>query len=168
MSPKRPHIRRSLSLLIATVATVATATPAASALGGVQAHASAAVAGRAVYLSGITSQGWPIVIKESGNGKKLSVVEAALWLSCSAGDQFAWPDGWFRLPVGSRGRVLIEAAQPPDKQLSIEGGTDSFRGRLNRSAETFTGVWEDQVTFSMPNGQSDSCDSGRVTFTARL
>jgi hypothetical protein len=116
-------------------------------------------------LGGITSQGWPVVIKVSKNSRKITAVRLGLDLHCTSGLDLPFGDGFVRLPVTPTGKVkataIITASSP------VTGGTDALSGRLNRSAGTFTGVWDLHLNFS-DNGQSDSCDSGRVTFTAVL
>jgi hypothetical protein len=70
-----------------------------------------------------------------------------------------------RLSIGATGKVNASAIVTAPSPMT--GGTDTLSGRLNRSARTFTGVWDLHLNFS-DNGQSYSCDSGRVTFTVVL
>jgi len=130
--------------------------------------ASAPVAGR--VLGGATSQTWPVVLAISGDGKSVNAALAGLVLSCSSGASLPLVDGWAKLPIGPNGSVHAAAAIPPSSGsgVSLTGGSHSFTGKLNRKRATFSGVWQLQLAFSLSNGQTDQCDSGRVSFSARL
>jgi hypothetical protein len=121
-------------------------------------------------LGGLTSQGWPVVMEVAKTGKRLAMVGAGLDMSCTSGYRFSIPDGWRRLPLSATGKVKVAATLPPvpGTPASLTGGTDSFSGRLDRRHATFSGVWELQLIYSLGAGQTDQCDSGRVTFLARL
>lgn len=125
-------------------------------------------AARAVFLGGFTSQNEPVVIDVAKSWKSIPMMRIAFDMRCTSGNTPAFTDFWARLPVGAHGRVRVGYTIPPSSTNSIEGGTDSLSGTLNRRRETFSGVWRLQITFSEPNGQSDSCDSGTVAFTASL
>jgi hypothetical protein len=121
-------------------------------------------------LGGLTSQGWPVVLEVSGNGKHFSLIRTGLAMRCTSGDSFALLAGGPNLPIGSDGRTRDTAQIPPSpgSPISLIGGTETFGGRLNRKRSTFAGTWQLHLTFLLANGQMDQCDSGRVKLTARL
>jgi hypothetical protein len=121
-------------------------------------------------LGGFTSQGWPAVVEISKNGKRIEVVGIGLDMSCTSGSQFGLRDGWTRLPFGPGGKIHASVVVPPSPSSgeSLTGGSDSVTGTLNRKRSTFSGVWDLVLTFKDSTGHADKCDSGRVTFSARL
>jgi len=121
-------------------------------------------------LGGFTSQGWPVVLAISNNSKGIVTAGAGLDMSCASGASFGVPDRWRNLPIGPNGVVHVSDSigAQQGSGASITGGTDSLTGKFNRKRGTFAGVWQLHLTFSMPNGQTDTCDSGRVTFTVAL
>ncbi len=121
-------------------------------------------------LGGFTSQGWPVVIVISKDGKRIGLVETGLNMSCTSGDSFPLLDGWVRLPIAANGSVRGHTTIQPasGSAVSITGGSDSFTGKLNRKRDTFAGTWQLQMSLAQTNGQTDQCDSGLVRFTAKL
>jgi len=125
-------------------------------------------AGRA--LGGFTSQSQPVVLEISKSTKRLELAVADLQLTCSSGGQLIVRGGWLALPISASGQVHASRLIPPSggSASAVTGGSDNFSGKLNRKKATFSGTWQMQVAFSMPSGQTDQCQSGRVTFRARL
>jgi hypothetical protein len=121
-------------------------------------------------LGGFTSQSEPIVLEISKKDKRVDLAGTALDMTCTSGDQFTTADALVRLPISKQGKVHMTLVIPPSSgsPTSITGGTDTFSGKLNRENATFSGVWQLHLTFSLSGGQTDQCDSGRVTFKARL
>jgi hypothetical protein len=124
-------------------------------------------------LGGFTSQHLPVVLQISTQDKRLNLAGSALNLTCTSGTQFVIPDGWVKLPISKKGIVngsyRIPASPPPaGGTIGIIGGTDTFSGKLNAKKATFSGTWELKIEYSMPNNQTDQCDSGHVTFEAVL
>lgn len=143
--------------------------PARAATAGTNAQAVAVPAAGRV-LGGFTSQGWPIVVEISKNGKGIPLVGAGLEMRCASGNRYPLEDGWEQLPISTSGKVHAAVTIPPSagSSVSLTGGSDSLTGRVNRQRSTFSGVWQLHLTFGESSGQSDHCDSGRVTFTTRL
>jgi hypothetical protein len=186
MSIHNPRCRRRRigPVVLATLAAMATATSAAYASGdrsgkapaggptrvsGAAARAlasSAAAASAPQTLGGFTSQGWPAVVDFSKNHKQIRLVEAGLEMKCASGTSFSELDGWTRLAIPANGRVHVSSPIPPQTgtNASLTGGTDTFSGQFNRQRTRLTGTWELRQTFSLPNGQTDQCDSGPVGF----
>jgi hypothetical protein len=121
-------------------------------------------------LGGFTSQNWPVVLEVSSSGKRIGLAATTLAMSCTSGVSFPLGDGWQRLTIGPGGKVraLFTIPASAGSTVSITGGTDSFSGTLDRKRAMFTGSWDLQLNYSMSDGTTDQCDSGRVTFAARL
>jgi hypothetical protein len=124
-------------------------------------------------LGGLTSQQSPVILDISKNSKRIDKAVTDLELNCTSGDQFWIPDSWSRSPLDSRGSASVHLTIPPDTSggsngVTVTGGSDTFSGKLNRKTATFSGSWQLQLTFSMSDGTTDQCDSGLVTFEAKL
>jgi hypothetical protein len=173
-------LRRGLAVLLAVMATAASAVWARSpadhawvqtraAMTGANATA-VAVPTAGHVLGGFTSQGWPVVLEISGNGKRIALVATGLDMGCTSGSGGPLEDGWQQLPIRAKGKVHAAITLPPfaGATVSITGGSRSFSGRFNRARSAFSGQWRLHLDFKYSNGQTDHCDSGRVTFTATL
>ena len=132
--------------------------------------ARAATASSGTVLGGFTSQGWPVVVVFSKNEKRIAVVETGLEMTCASGENFAQLDGWAHLAIRANGGTHIAIAIPPKPgtSASVTGGSDSFTATVNRSRSKILGEWDLRLDFSLANGQTDQCDSGPVTFAAKL
>jgi hypothetical protein len=121
-------------------------------------------------LGGFTSQGWPVVIAISKDGKRINAIGIGLDMSCTSGLNYGLRDFGSSIRLGPRGKIHLTAVIPPSpgSGVSLTGGSDSLTGTLNRQRLTFSGVWELILMFKDSTGQVDKCDSGRVTFAARL
>jgi hypothetical protein len=143
---------------------------AAAAQAGTPHPALGPAAGR--VLGGLTAQGLPVVMAIAGNSKRIDGTKSVFQMHCTSGLDFMTPDSWARLPIRADGSVSITVAVPPIPASgagdAITGGSDSFVGKLDRKRATFSGVWQLHLNFATSNGQTDSCDSGHVTFKVRL
>ena len=124
-------------------------------------------------LAGFTSQKLPVVLQISKKDKRVDVIEAVFNMTCSSGDQLVLPAGWVKLPLSKKGVVNAAVEIPPSAPaagatVALTGGTDVFTGKLNAKKATLSGVWDLHLEFSLPNNQTDQCDSGPVTFRAVL
>jgi hypothetical protein len=162
-------------VLAATATAVSTvASGAFSERGSVQARSATATASAQAgatpvggqALGGFTSQGWPVVIEMSPNGKRIALVATGLEMRCTSGVRVPLEDAWFRLPIRPNGKVAGAITIRPSKLIT--GGSDSFSGMFNRRRSTFSGVWELDLKLVSSGGQTGQCDSGRVAFNARL
>lgn len=123
-------------------------------------------------LGGLTAQQLPMIATLSSNGRKMDT-EVVFGMHCTSGDLFTTPDGWIRIRVPSSGVVHASGAIAPvpassAKNDAITGGLDTLNGKLNPKRGIFSGSWELQLNYVSATGQSDACDSGRVSFTVRL
>ena len=173
------RFRRGLAVVfVATASTVSTGSASQADHASLEARiATVASSAQAVavpatgqVLGGFTSQGWPVVIKLSKNHKRIAQVRIGLEISCTSGLQFAVEDGRQGLPISASGKVRSALMLPPSpgSSASLTGGMSNFSGKLDRKHSTFSGVWQLRLTFSLSNGQTDQCDTGRVTFAAAL
>ena len=98
----------------------------------------------------------------------ISVAGIGLDMKCSSKAEFGLPDRWVRVPVPASGNFRDFATIPVSggSGSEITGGSDLFTGRLDRRRWTVTGTWDLKLAFQTSAGQSGTCDSGRVTFTA--
>ena len=124
-------------------------------------------------LGGVTSQGWPVVITLSSNGMWFARELLGLEMSCTSGNSFGAPAGGGRVAIGPNGSVNAAGTIPGSPAsagsgVGLTGGSESFTGRLNRKRGTFSGTWHMHLSFAMQGGQTDECDSGQVSLTARL
>jgi hypothetical protein len=124
-------------------------------------------------LGGFTSQQMPVVLQITKQDKRIGIAATTLEMNCTSGDQPLLPDNWIKLPLSKKGAVNATVQLPPSAPaagdtVGIAGGSDTFSGKLNAKKATFSGTWDLHIDFSMPNNQTDSCDSGRVTFRAVL
>ena len=158
------------ALAVATSLIMVTA-PAASANTFVQTHA----ASRDVTVTlgasygGVTSQEFPVVIDV--NRRRTRVVRAviAIRTSCTAGGTITTPDGYIRMVI-RRGR--FSASFGPSTQRNPDGTTTDFEGTIsgtvNSSRTKVSGTWSFKGTDRDASGAvTDTCDSGRVSWSAR-
>jgi hypothetical protein len=145
-----------MAMIPAVSASFADTTPAASTkvkLGGI--------------FGGNTSKGWPVVIKVSRNGKRVTEALAGMSSSCTTGADLVVSDGWRNLVI--RARRFTGTYSESDTQGSLVfQSSGTITGRLNRKRTRITGTWTQKVTIRETAGAIvDTCDSGRVTYTAR-
>lgn len=155
------RVRRGAALLIgATAAISCVFAPAAQ----------ARPAGAGPTLGGFTSQGLPVVVVPSTRGRRLVRIGISLEMTCTSFNQFFVPDQARDLPLTTAGAFNVSVVVRPKKESdgSVFAVTDRFSGRLHRKANTVTGTWHLHVDATPPGGPTDHCDSGAVSFTARL
>jgi hypothetical protein len=160
----RASIGRGVVIAVAgfALALLPAALPVASA-------SAAVVRGRPVdVLGGFTSQGWPVVADITTDGKVLEVSATGLHMSCTSGVAFNAEDAWGPLSIGARGAIhgRISVLPQAGSTVTLTGGSDTFTAKLNRARLTLAGVWHLHLNFRAADGQTDQCDSGRVTFRA--
>jgi hypothetical protein len=134
--------------------------------GEAQARLHGPAAGR--VLGGITkNQHEPVVVAVSKNANRVTVV-LDLDMTCTSGAQFTQEEIWPRLAVARNGFVHGASAIAPDTSAGLLGGSHSLTGLLDRKHAIFVGKAQLHVNYSLPNGQTDSCDSGAVSLSAVL
>jgi hypothetical protein len=127
-------------------------------------------AGPGPTLGGFTSQDLPVVVIPSADGRSLVRIGTVLNFACSSGERFLARDGFTHARLARDGGLRVTAVVPPTQGQdgSTYSVTDRVTGRLHRQARMFTGTWRQHVDFTQPGQPDDHCDTGPVTFTARL
>jgi hypothetical protein len=140
---------------------------AVHALGGGSAQA-APVGSGSGSLSGVTSQGYPVLFKISSNGQMLMLGKITLDVKCTSGTEIAEPDAFSRVPIKAGGglHVTLVAPPTPGPNGTSYTGKDTLTAKLNRERSKLTGTWRLRVDVSFPGGQRVRCDSGLVRFAA--
>jgi hypothetical protein len=131
-------------------------------------HAHLAAA-KGVAFGGITAQGWPVAFQLNGKGTQVRWAAIGLRLSCTSGDFTNQRDGYGRTPIrrNAFGTRFGPATQRNDDGTSIEG-SGSYHGAFNKARTTASGTWRLKLVFKDAAGAVvDSCDSGKVRWSAR-
>jgi hypothetical protein len=92
----------------ASAADVPRAVSLAAAQASLQRELTATITG-APILGGFTSQGGPVVLQVSSDGKRVQRAEIALVTRCTSDGEFVLPDALFRLGIRRNGRVRFTA-----------------------------------------------------------
>jgi hypothetical protein len=119
-------------------------------------------------LGGFTSQGWPIVVEVSGDRKVLLAAGIGIALPCTLGNTVAVSTGAGLLRIGKGGKISGSTTIPASTSdgVSMTGGTNSMTAVLDPKRWRVSGTWQMEMGFSSSTGQTNQCNSGRVTFTA--
>jgi hypothetical protein len=133
-----------------------------------RAHPAAAAAG--TTYGGLTSQGFPVIVDVSRNGRQVVRAVIAIRLSCTSGDTAIIPDRWTKLDVSKTGKFAI--AFGPETVRNSDGTTTDFEGKMsgafNRARTTISGKWQFKGTDHDTSGAvTDTCDSGSVSWKAK-
>lgn len=118
-------------------------------------------------LGGLTSQGFPVLVEVSSNGRQLKRAVAGIELRCSSGGRFAVSDRWTRVPVTRRGTFKATYRDSFTDEGAVVTVSDSFEGKLNARRTVLTGRWRNTMVVRDANGSVDTCDSGSVRVKAR-
>jgi hypothetical protein len=141
--------------LAAALAALLSATPAAAAPSGV------------VY-GGETTQDWPVVVQAARDRKSIAKLVIALSLKCGTGAPIVNRDRYDKLKLTAGGR--FENHYGPVTTKNGDGTTTDYRGsvtgRLTSARVTATSRLSGD--FHDAAGKlADTCDSGKVSWTAR-
>ena len=118
-------------------------------------------------LGGATSNGWPVVVELTRNGRMIKHAVAALSADCTQGGRFIYPSEWAFLRISRSGtfRTSWEDTDVYDgTQVHL---TETFTGKFNRARTRLTATMRASTTFRMPDGTEDVCDTGALKITAR-
>jgi hypothetical protein len=128
----------------------------------------ATIAG-APILAGFTSQGGPIVLQISNDGRRVQRAAIALVIRCTSGSGFVYPDALVRLSIRPNGRVrFARTASFLDSSGDLIKTSHSFGASVNRRQWTASGHWRVHLDVTTSTGRTDSCDTGSVSFHTRL
>jgi hypothetical protein len=157
------RVHRTVSLLAASVAALSVAASSAAAAYGRSARPTTTVFGA------VTSQEWPLLFEVNTARSLITRVQAVLNEQCSSGHtNYGVGSGDKDIPIKRTGSFSDSYTVGP---LALpEGATvtysDQIAGTFNKGRTRITGTWHESTTFTLSNGTSDTCDSGRVPFTA--
>jgi hypothetical protein len=118
-------------------------------------------------LGGSTSQGQPVVFELSRSGREVKRALVAIDLNCTSGGMLSLPDSY--LGVKLRGGRLKSSFTDSFVAEGVEyQRSGSVSGRMNRSHSAILGSWRLSLTIRDPQtGETDSCESGAVSYRAR-
>ena len=158
-------------LAVAALAAVAAAGPIAAAEGA----ASKAKAAQNFVFGGVTSSGYPVVIRLSRTGKQVVRAAIGLELKCQTPGDLTLPDVFEKLPIAA-GKFGVtygptEIAGDPATGVSKVVVSGFIKGRVNKNRTQIRGTWSLKVlaySAADPTGATvlDNCDSGVVSYTA--
>jgi hypothetical protein len=151
------------ALLLASAPVSVAAAPGARA----QAPASAAVG---TTYGGLTSQGYPVVVDTNRTRRQIVRAVVVVEMTCTSGDSGLTSDIYRNVGVTKRGKFSISFG--PQTVRNDDGTTSdyegSFSGRLNPSQSRIFGTWRYKFTnYDAAGAVTDTCDSGRVSWTAK-
>ena len=120
-----------------------------------------------VVYGGLTSNGWPVTIETTSNGRMIKRVAGAIDAPCSLGGSFTNPSQWRYLRISPTGTFKASYRDDYlDDGYEVEVN-ETFAAKFNRNRTKITGTWRDVHTFRAPDGTVDVCDSGSLRFTAK-
>ena len=130
----------------------------------------AAAAATGVVLGGTNSQGWPVVIEVSRNGKLVAKAISGLRLNCTSGSFANLFDRYGRLAIKKNRKFSF--AFDPTTENNADGTTTEFVGSIsgtfNRARTKASGRWQLKATERDAAGTvTDTCDSGSVSWSVK-
>jgi len=122
-----------------------------------------------VVYGGRTSQGYPVVI-ELKNRRVVAQALMGFDARCTAGGLYSDWDRWTNLKMTRKGK--FGARFGPETFRSDDGTTwdmqSEISGGLNRARSKISGSWHFKITyFDSAGGVTDTCDSGKIRWTAK-
>jgi hypothetical protein len=120
-----------------------------------------------VIYGGMTSNGWPVIVEVTRDGRLVKRVVGGMSAPCSLGGRYTFPSQWRDLRI-SRAGAISASYQDTDVDEGVEVTyEESFAAKFNRERTRVTGKWRASTTFRMPDGSVDVCDTGSLRFTAQ-
>lgn len=118
-------------------------------------------------LAGFTSQRLPAFFKISGDGRVLLTGGIAIRMNCTSGATLVVPDAFGQLPIAADGRLHTSYTPPATVRNGVTyHSSDTLTAGLASNHSNLNGTWRLRLRLSAANGQSMTCDSGPVRFTA--
>jgi hypothetical protein len=132
--------------------------------------ATAPAATTGTVLGGETSEGWPVVVELSKNGKQVVRASAGIHLTCKSGGVVNVPDVYRKLTVSPSGKLGTNFG--PTTQRNDDGTTTDYEGsisgKLNKARTSASGTWTLKWTDHDTAGAiTDTCESGSVSWKAK-
>ncbi len=160
-------------LAVATLAALAVAGPVAIAQGATSKSKTLTD----VVFGGVAAQGYPVVIELSKSAKKVVTATIGIEMKCLTPGDITVPDTFKNLTINSSGK-FSSAYGPTDVPGDPSVGilkivvSGSITGTLNKARTRIKGTWNAKVvaiSAADPTGATvlDSCDSGKVNYTAK-
>jgi hypothetical protein len=159
--------RRRRGALIAGPALAALLALAAAAPSGAQSG------GSQPFLSGLTSQGLPVLMRFSRDGATLARADLTLRMRCGSGGAFWLPDSFRSLDVSSLGRFSERFVSPPQTPEPGDTTTTTFegfiRGRVDPGRMRASGTWRMRIVDrdAATGAVTNTCTSTIVRFRVR-
>jgi hypothetical protein len=128
----------------------------------------AAAAPSGVVYGGETPQRWPVVVQLARDGKSVAKLVVALSLKCGSGAPIVNRDRFDKLKLSVGGRFANSYG--PVTTQNGDGTTTDYRGsvagKVTRGKVTATSRLTGDF-YDAPGKLLDTCDSGKVSWTAR-
>ncbi len=136
-------------------------------------HNGTAVAAKAVpgvVLGGTNSQGWPVVLEVSKNGRRVVKAISGLRLNCTSGSFASLFDRYGQLTIKKNRKFAF--AFDPTTERNDDGTTTEFVGSIsgtfNKARTKASGRWQLKATERDAAGTvTDTCDSGSVSWSVK-
>ena len=120
-----------------------------------------------VIYGGMTSNGWPVIVEVTRDGRLVKRVVGGMSARCSLGGTYVFPSQWRNLRI-SRAGAIAASYRDTDVDEGVEVTyEETFAAKFNRARTRLTGKWRASTTFRMPDGTVDVCDTGSLRFTAQ-
>ena len=150
-------------LASAPLAAAAAPSPHGSAAGGVTVTLG-------FSYGGVTSQNFPVIVDVNKTRRQVVRTVIGILTTCSAGGVYITWDGYVKTPISKRGK--FSASFGPSTERNADGTTTDFEGTVtgafNSSRTKVSGTWTLKATDHDAAGAvTDTCDSGRVTWSAK-
>lgn len=132
------------------------------------AAAPAAAAPAGVVYGGETPQDWPVVVQVARDGKSVTKLVLAISLKCGAGTPIVNRDRFDKLKLDGQG--FFEDTYGPVTVENGDGTTTDYRGSVTGRVTKGKATATSRLTgdfYDSTGKLVDSCDSGKVRWTAR-
>jgi hypothetical protein len=115
-----------------------------------------------LVFGGVTSQGLPVAIEVSRDGREVVAMAMAIQLTCQqSGASVIVPAAYKHAPISASG-AFQDSFEGVDSEGTAKG---TVTGRFNQSMTTAATTWS--VTLTVHSAAvNDTCASGSVSFTA--
>lgn len=119
------------------------------------------------YFGGLTSKGWPVIVRVSRRGELVTQAVAGIEFTCTSGGSFAVSDKWRNLRIRARRFAEKGTGTFADGGMNFQS-TNSIKGKLNRGRTRISGTLRSVFVQRNAAGTAvDTCDTGPLRFTVR-
>jgi hypothetical protein len=150
-------------------ASAAVGSPLIAAAGAAHAPHAHLAAAKGTAFGGVTEQGWPVAFQLNGKGNQVRWAAIGLRLPCTSGDFTNQPDGYTKTAIHKNAFRAsfgpVTARNDDGTSIEVSG---SYHGALNKARTAALGTWRLKLVAKDATGAViDSCDSGKVKWSAR-